>query len=169
MNADQIIGRLADNTAVFKALLTPVPESQYRWKPAPDKWCLLEVLCHLYDEEREDFRTRVRYVLETPEEQLPAIDPVGWVAQRKYLQQDYAEKLEAFFTERETSLGWLRSLQDPAWDNINIHPQGGERSAFFFLNNWLAHDYLHIRQINRLKYEYFAAHTDVSLAYAGNW
>lgn len=169
MKIDEIIQRLEDNAAVFKALLEPVPETQYRWKPTPEKWSLLEIICHLYDEEREDFRTRVRYVLETPELSLPPIDPVGWVSHRAYIQQDFSEKLQAFLAERKQSVQWLRSLQNPAWENINVHPQAGERSAYFFLCNWLAHDYLHVRQINRLKYEYFAAHGDTSLAYAGNW
>lgn len=169
MKIDEIIQRLEDNAAVFKALLEPVPETQYRWKPTPEKWSLLEIICHLYDEEREDFRTRVRYVLETPELSLPPIDPVGWVNQRAYIQQDFSEKLRAFLSERQQSVQWLRSLQNPAWENINVHPQAGERSAYFFLCNWLAHDYLHVRQINRLKYEYFAANGDTSLAYAGNW
>lgn len=29
--------------------------------PAPEKWCLLEIVFHLYDEEREEFRARVNY------------------------------------------------------------------------------------------------------------
>ena len=169
MLVDQIVQRLEDNAAVFKSLLEPVPESQYRWKPSPEKWCLLEVICHLYDEEREDFRTRVRGVLEQPHNPLPAIDPVGWVSQRAYAQQDYAAKIRDFLSERVHSVQWLRDLDDPAWGNTNIHPQAGKRSAFFFLSNWLAHDYLHIRQINRLKYQYFETNCNNSLAYAGNW
>ncbi|PHN04822.1 DinB family protein [Flavilitoribacter nigricans] len=169
MTAAQITQRLEDNAAVFQALLEPVPEAQYRWKPTPEKWSLLEVICHLYDEEREDFRTRTRYVLEQPEVALPPIDPVGWVTQRNYGNQDYTQKIQAFLSERAQSVEWLRGLESPAWGNTNVHPQGGERSAFFFLSNWLAHDYLHIRQINRLKYEYFETHCNNSLAYAGNW
>jgi hypothetical protein len=42
-------------------------------------------------------------------------------------------------------------------------------SARLFLHNWLAHDYLHIRQINRLKFAYLKAHSDISLDYAGAW
>jgi hypothetical protein len=38
------------------------------------------------------------------------------------------------------------------------------------LCSWLAHDFIHIRQINRLHYEYEAnTCTDFSTAYAGNW
>lgn len=86
--------QLAQHQALFQALLRDVPDELRHWKPAPDKWCLLEIVCHLYDEEREDFRARLRHVLETPDEPLPSIDPVGWVTQRDYLAQDYDQKKE---------------------------------------------------------------------------
>jgi hypothetical protein len=55
------------------------------------------------------------------------------------------------------------------WHNTHIHPQLGTVTASMFLSNWLAHDYLHIRQINELKYLYFKQKTDESLEYVGNW
>jgi hypothetical protein len=45
----------------------------------------------------------------------------------------------------------------------------GRLSAGTFLSNWLAHDYLHIRQIIRLKYQYLQRQTRESLDYAGAW
>ncbi|MEM6429633.1 MAG: hypothetical protein AAF708_10365 [Deinococcota bacterium] len=41
-------------------------------------------------------------------------------------------------------------------------------SAQFFLENWLAHDYLHMRQVVKLKYDYLTA-DGVNLIYAGTW
>lgn len=35
MQVDQIVQQLEDNAAVFKSLLEPVAEPQYRWKPSP--------------------------------------------------------------------------------------------------------------------------------------
>ncbi len=42
-------------------------------------------------------------------------------------------------------------------------------TAKMFLSNWLAHDYLHIRQITKLKYDYLKQLTNEDLNYAGNW
>lgn len=169
MDQQQIIHQLAANAAVFRSLLEGVSEAQYRWKPAPEKWCLLEVICHLCDEEREDFRARVGHVLEHPDAPMPPIDPVGWVQQRAYREQDYEQKLREFLAERRASVQWLQQLEVPAWDNVYQHPRFGAMSAFFFLRNWLAHDYLHFRQITRLKYQYLEAHSDDPLDYAGGW
>lgn len=169
MNNTHIINELNRNKEVFHSLLYGIPEEQHRWKPEEKKWCLLEVVCHLYDEEREDFRMRVKQVLEDPETEPPPIDPEGWVQSRKYMQQDYEERLKMFLDERERSVEWLRSLQSPKWNNAWKHPKYGPLSAQMFLTNWLAHDYLHIRQITRLKYQYLKAFSTVTLRYAGDW
>ncbi|MBT8256324.1 MAG: DinB family protein [Bacteroidia bacterium] len=165
----KIVSELARNKAVFEGLLTGLDQEAYLWKVQPDKWCLLEIICHLYDEEREDFRARVRLVLESPEEHHPSIDPQAWVKSRKYIEQDFQSKLESFLKEREISVAWLESLEDPKWHNTYNHPKVGPLTAGFFLSNWLAHDYLHIRQITRLKYDYLGHTSGNVLDYAGNW
>lgn len=130
---------------------------------------MLEVLCHLVDEEKEDFRTRVEYVLRDPNEQLPMFDPAEWPASRNYMGQDYAAKLAEFLDERAKSIAWLESLSNPQWENAFQHPKFGPMSAEFFLANWLAHDYIHIRQLNRLAFEYLQYQSGKDLSYAGNF
>ncbi len=164
-----IIRSLERNKKIFIALLIELPSEEYLWRQAPGKWSLLEILCHLRDEEVEDFRTRVRYVLEDPSQTLPPIDPVGWVQERKYIEQNYRTVLNSFIDERERSVNWLRSLTEPKWDNSFLHPKFGPMSAKLFLSNWLAHDLLHIRQINKLRFDYLKHISTEDLSYAGNW
>jgi len=169
MNHTKIIQELDRNQHVFKTLLTDTSEEARLWKPKPEKWCLLEIVCHLYDEEREDFRTRTRHTLETPDISAPPIDPEAWVTQRKYMQRDFSEMLDKFLAERTTSVHWLKSLSHPNWNNTYQHPELGAMSAKMFLSNWIAHDYLHIRQILNLKFEYLKQLSNENLSYAGNW
>ncbi len=169
MYHSHIINELARNGSVFHQLLTGVPADVYKWRPSPDKWCLLEIVSHLYDEEREDFRARVKSVLENPGESLKPIDPVGWVQSRHYMEQDYEDRLAEFLNERESSVEWLSSLRDPVWQNAYQHPTFGEMTADMLLANWLAHDYLHIRQIVRTKRLYLQFTAEQNLDYAGSW
>lgn len=169
MDPTYIIHQLERNQEAFRSHLHNTSPDEITWRSAPDKWCLLEIVCHLYDEEREDFRARLRHVLEHPEAPLPPIDPVGWVNSRHYLQQDYHSKVELFLEERRQSVAWLRSLQSPKWDNAHQHPKFGPMSGKLFLSNWLAHDYLHLRQIIRLRFEYLHHLTGEWLNYAGEW
>jgi len=169
MDALTIINQLNSNQHVFKVLFANTPIDVIRWKPEPNKWSMLEILCHLIDEEREDFRQRVKTQLEFPGKTPPPIDPVGWVTNRKYIDQDYELKITEFLKERTMSVTWLESLVDPNWDNSYSHPSLGDLSAGLFLENWLAHDYFHFRQITRTKYLYLKYSADSDLTYAGNW
>ena len=164
-----IIQELSKNREVFKILLTGLSREEYLWKQNTNKWCLLEIICHLYDEEREDFRARTKSVLETPDKSLVAFDPVGWVKDRNYLEKDYEPILHSFLKERAQSVSWLHTLLSPNWDNVHVHPKLGSITAKQFLDNWLAHDYLHIRQIIKLKYDYLKEVTGETLNYAGDW
>lgn len=170
MNHSPLITQLEHNSKIFEGLLQASSPEKIIWRPEEKKWCLLEIACHLYDEEREDFRARLKHTLENPKEKLPSIDPVGWVTSRNYMAKDYATVVRDFLHEREQSVHWLRSLQSPDWKSAHHHHKFGPLSAEMFLANWVAHDYLHIRQILRVKYAYLKqATSEVSLVYAGEW
>ena len=164
-----LIDRLARHGEVFRALFNGLTSDELHWRPAPDKWCALEVLCHLHDEEREDFRARLKHVLESPEEAMPKIDPAAWVTERKYIEQDFASMLEKFLRERSRSIAWLHGLADAPWSNAYMHPKVGPVGCHLLLTNWVAHDLHHVRQLVNLRYAYLSLHSNVPLDYAGTW
>lgn len=168
-NPAPLIEQLALNRLVFDSLFTIGLRQDVRYRPADNKWNLLEILCHMADEEKDDFKTRLNHVLTTPDAPLPAIDPEGWVTSRKYSEQLFEKKQEEFLTERHRSVRWLQSLKDPKWDNAYAHPKFGPLSAKMFLCNWVAHDMHHIRQINELQHHYLLSTSGDPLQYAGKW
>jgi hypothetical protein len=170
MNLDYFIAGLARNRQVFDGLTNGMSLEQSRWKPSPEKWSILEVVNHLYDEEREDFRQRLDLILNTPDEQWPSIDPQGWVTSRAYNERDLESSRRSFFTERDKSLEWLAQLSDPEWNSSYAHPNGGIIKAGDLLAAWLAHDYLHIRQLARLHWQYVGIiASPYQAVYAGPW
>jgi len=164
-----IIEQFKINKGTFISLLNDATPDFYNWRPKAKSWCLLEVLCHLYDEERLDFRFRTQWVLERPGEVPPAFNPLSWVEDHRYMEQDFSEMLAKFLSERDKSIKWLESLENPQWDHAFLHPKLGSMSAGYFLSNWLAHDYLHFRQITKLKFNYLSNMLKSDLNYAGPW
>src|SRR5262245_52934790 len=67
--------RLSWGASVLERLVQGVPDGQARWKPEPSQWSILEVVCHLGDEEVDDFRKRIELTLLDPERTWPPIDP----------------------------------------------------------------------------------------------
>ncbi len=169
MKPEYIIQQLEANLEVFRHLLSHKEKTCQGWRPAPDTWSLLEIVCHLYDEEREDFRTRVFHALDHTPGMPPSIDPPGWVSARKYNEQEYQVQLDAFLKERKKSITILKSVLNPDWESGFDHPILGRLTAYRLLSNWLAHDYHHIRQINRRLYEYLRLSSQADLSYAGDW
>lgn len=166
---NDIIAQFQRNKEALYNLLNNESQDVFLWKQAPEKWCLLEIICHLYDEERLDFRFRVQWVLEKPHQIPPPFNPLNWMIEHQYMQQDYETMLHKFVAEREQSLIWLKSLKNVNWDSSFEHPKLGTMTAKLFLTNWLAHDYLHIKQILRLKYDYLKHSSGINLNYAGTW
>lgn len=169
MNLDYFIDRFSKNGRVFESLVGGLNVEQARWKPSSDKWSMLEVVNHLYDEEREDFRQRLELVLADPKQPWPPIDPRTWVATRGYNQRELDTSVSNFLAERDKSLAWLRQLSQPNWQNSNEGPNG-TLTAGDLLASWLAHDFLHIRQLARLYWQYVGAISDPhQTTYAGPW
>ena len=169
MNSANIISQLESNINVFQDLFSNIPEELILWRHSPVKWNLLEVICHLYDEERDDFGLRLKHVLENPTQPLPPTDPVGWVTSRNYSSKNFNVVINYFLQERMNTVKWLRSIKADHFDNAYNHPKYGPLSGNFFLSNWLAHDYLHFRQVVKLKFDYIAFSTGHKLDYAGTW
>ena len=111
-------------------LVRDIPAEQATWRPDPDSWSILEVIYHLVDEEREDFRQRLQYVLNKPGTPFPPIDPKGWPEDRRYNERDLMTGVKTFVAERARSLEWLIGLENPAWENTTPHPEvAGDLSA----------------------------------------
>lgn len=167
MNEKKVIKALSENLSVFKYLLKNQEKDKVQWKPNENSWSLLEVVCHLLDEEKYDFKARINHLFQYPNTPPPPIDPQGWVVEKAYYKQDYLKKVQEFFSERENSISWLNSLKKTAWENSFQHPHFGNMSASLFLTNWLAHDYFHFRQIAKINYLYLQAFSKHNLNYAG--
>ena len=96
-------------------------------------------------------------------------NPLDWVKQHRYIDQDYSEMCSKFVEERNASITWLESLDNPDWDAFYIHPKLGSLTARYYLSNWVAHDFLHMRQITKLKFDYLQHQIGENLDYAGTW
>lgn len=167
---DDLIDRLDRFPVVVAALCGKLTSEQARWRARPDAWSLLEIVAHLEEEERRDFRVRIERTLRDSLEAWPPIDPPAWVREHDYQAQDLRDVLRRFALERASSLFWLRDLRSPDWNAAHEHPTLGRLRAGDLLAAWCAHDALHLKQLARWTYERTLADAAPFRAdYAGPW
>jgi len=169
MEFDLLYHELVSSTEMIRALLTEITQEESQIKPNAESWSILEVVCHLYDEEREDFREHLDFILHRQNEEWYEIDPEGWVIEREYNKQNFTEMQEKFFAERWKSLEWLRGLSKADW-NVTYTSQYGSIKAGDMFACWVAHDNLHVRQLTELRRKQVERITQpYDIQYAGDW
>ncbi len=160
---------LQNSTEMIRALLLGITEADARVKPSPESWSILEVVCHLYDIEREDFREHLDFILHRQQDEYHVIDPQAWITDRNYNEQDFVEMQSKFFAERRKSLEWLKEISGADWE-ITYTSDFGSVSAGEMFSCWVAHDNLHLRQLVELRRARIERITEpYPIEYAGDW
>ncbi len=169
MNIDYLAAQMGQSAATIEQLVRSVSDAQAVWKPDPTSWSVLEVVNHLHDEEREDFRIRLDIMLHRADQPLPKIDPEGCVIERCYNQRDLKESLHDFLRERRESIRWLHTLKSPDWDAVYEAPALKMTAGDMFAS-WIVHDILHMRQLVKLQWLFTIRELEPrKVDYAGAW
>ncbi len=170
MKPERLIASLERFPSTLESIVRTLDEDTWRFESPTGNWSILEIVCHLRDEEVEDFRMRLRLTLEFPEQSWPPIDPVQAALEREYKQDDPMQALDAFLMERKASVQWLHSLGDVDWAQAHPHPKVGDVAAGLLLGSWAAHDLLHLRQITKRLFESTEQQSQpYAIDYAGSW
>ncbi len=137
---------LARFPIVLDALLKDLDAAAWRARPALAEWAPVEIVCHLRDEEVEDFGARIRVILDGGASFAP-IDPERWATERRYLDDDGPRALAAFRERRAASLSSLVAIAPARLAAAVAHARTGQLSGLDLLAAWVEHDRLHLTQL----------------------
>jgi len=144
---------LARFPQVLDALLKDLDDAAWRARPVPAEWAPVEIVCHLRDEEVEDFGARFRVVVEGGISFAP-IDPERWATERRYAEDDGPRAVAAFRERRAASLRFLDGFahSSPGLAPVRLmmaveHRRLGSLSGLDILAAWVEHDRLHLAQL----------------------
>jgi uncharacterized damage-inducible protein DinB len=138
--------------ARLKDALAGVPKALALWTPAPGKWSILEIVCHMRDMERDAYLARFRRVLAEENPALPDID-----GDRASLESDYrGQKLSEVFRDwkrlRRETLRLLAGVKQDQWGRQGTHETAGALSIDDFVRRLAqGNDEAHLRQIEAIK------------------
>jgi len=138
--------------AKLKAAVKGIPKSALLWTPAPGKWSILEIVCHLRDMERDAYLARYQRILAEDTPTLPDIDGDRYSLESDYRSQKLGETLREWTRLRRECLKLLSRVKREQWDRPGIHETGGRLTIEDFLSRQaLGNDEAHLGQIEAVK------------------
>jgi hypothetical protein len=148
----QLIETLHATPARLKAALKGVPKNLALWRPAPGKWSILEIVCHLRDMEREAYLARYQRVLAEDEPRLADVDGDVYAIERDYRSQSLAQAQREWLAARRESLKLLKGVKGAAWERAGVHATAGRLTLEAFLRRHaVGNDEAHLGQIEAIK------------------
>jgi hypothetical protein len=162
MQLENLIAQLTSNAQVIRQMLAGITAEQAIWQPDPATWSVMNVIDHLYQEERTDFRARLATSWGLP-------DPCVPLVKAPYADHDVTAAWQAWENEREQSTTWLRGRVNPDWQSP-CKFSWGQLTAADMAASWMAHDVLHMRQLVELRYAWLVNQMQPhDVEYAGEW
>ncbi len=136
---------IAATPARFRELLDSVGDASK--SPAPGKWSVREILCHLADCEIV-FAYRLRQTLAEPHHVIQPFDQDIWAA--NYAAYDAHSALAVFTAVRNFNVMLIASLPPGAFSKPATHPERGTMTFRTIVETMGGHDLNHIAQIEKI-------------------
>jgi hypothetical protein len=136
---------LAVTPQILRGLMSGVSDADARWKPAPDRFSIAEVLAHLSHGEGHCYRTRVDRFLGEERPEFEPDDAQLFLDLYRNADPDY--EFDRFEEQRGINVAFLRSLPAAMAGRVATHREAGEITLAQMLHEWALHDLGHIRQV----------------------
>ena len=144
----KLIRQYADGPAVLRAALTRVPGQVMKWRPAPTKWSVHEILCHCADSEM-NAAMRIRYLTAEPNPRVIGYDQDVWARTFDYHALDENLGIEIAEAVRKWTVPLLETLSGEQWLKEGMHSERGRYTVEEWLTLYAEHLHNHARQIDR--------------------
>jgi len=138
---------IAATPGKLTVILQNLSEEQINRAPAPGKWSIREILCHLADGEGV-FAFRIRQTLAQPNHVIQPFDQDDWA--RAYAAYTAQEALAVFTAVRNWNKTLLQSLPSEAFNRVVTHPERGTMTLQTVVETMGGHDLNHLKQIEAI-------------------
>ncbi|PUA36620.1 hypothetical protein C8Z91_24885 [Paenibacillus elgii] len=128
-------------------------EEELRFKPAPDKWSIHEILIHLADSELVSTQ-RLKKVLAEDEPLLTSWEQDVWAKNLGYEKQDRDQYLLLFQMLRAHMQPVLAHLTVDQSERVGVYEDGARFTFCQMLEYRVKHVRMHLAQIERVKEAY---------------
>jgi DinB superfamily len=140
------VSLLEKTPGLLELLLRDVPQELLEWKPAPNRWCIAEVLGHMAGIEQLYEQRARKIVLDDSPPLPPYVAPEEFEVRQRTARQH----LERFEGLRRAFVFYLHSVPSSAGSRTGRHHEMGVITLSQMLHELANHDLGHLRQIAEL-------------------
>jgi uncharacterized damage-inducible protein DinB len=133
------------------AAVSGLSDRVLRYKPSPDKWCILEIMAHLADMEYL-YAYRIRQMVADKDPVIAPIDQDAWAKNLGYLESSVPELVALYGLNRHATLQLLRRIKLSDLEKSARHPEKPQPvTVADYLQMMSKHGPNHLEQIEKLK------------------
>jgi hypothetical protein len=141
-----LVERLDRQAQDVDRLTFGLDDAQLKTRTVPDKWSLLELVCHLW-RVQQVFEARLATMLRENEPVLAAYSPDNDVEFEKMTARPAAEDRAGFLRERKAFTARLGELEPAEWHRRGRHPEYPHYDVHFLIEYLANHEAHHIYQM----------------------
>jgi len=135
------------------AAVSGLSDKVLRYKPSPEKWCILEILAHLADIEIV-YAYRIRQMLADVNPVIAPMDQDAWAKNLGYTKESAPELVAAYGLSRHRTVQLLRRCRPADLQKSAFHPEiKAAVTVAEMIERMASHGSNHLQQIDRLKKE----------------
>jgi hypothetical protein len=152
----ELLERFRRGPELVAMSITGAAGAELDFVPAPGKWSVRQILCHLADGEIVA-GARFRSILAEDNPLIIGYDQDAWAANLDYTHRKIAHALETFRHMRASTYDLLHAAPEPAFERKANHSERGPLILMDLLRTYVRHAEKHCEQISRVRQEYKAS------------
>lgn len=123
------------------------------FKPAPDKWSIRQVVCHLADSEIVG-AMRLRQTLAEDNPTIQWYDEKAWAENLDYGRRKLSQAVESFRRTRAENYELLKGLSESDFSRPATHSKFGPTTLLGLLKTYAEHAENHVIQLRNVRQAY---------------
>ncbi len=144
----QKIAAYAKGPALLAKAIRKFPKKMWKWKPAPNRWSIHEILVHMGDSETNAF-VRARRFLAEPGAPVMAYDQDVWANKLSYHTQSTEDAVKLIALVRKMTHALVKKAPESAWSTVCAHPEHPNYTFDRWLEIYAKHVPGHITQMEK--------------------
>ena len=148
-----LLERFRRGGELIAVVTTGVAGAELDFQPAPGKWSIRQVVCHLADTEIV-VADRFRRVIAEDEPTLISFDQNLWTEKLDYHKRKISQAVESFRRLRAENFELIKDQPEEVFQRAGIHSEHGKLTLLQLLATYAAHVETHALQIQGIRREY---------------